>query len=195
MEHRSLTEKNLLITGRPGVGKTTVIMRIAEALKELHPVGFFTREIRPGGAREGFELISLDGRKAILSHRDVKSAWRVGKYGVDLDGFEEFLAEIPFFGSGTPLVLLDEIGKMECLSRRFQSLVVEILDSEKTLIATVAVGGTAFMERIKARRDVSLHEVTLQNRDTLHLDILRQAEFRAGGPALEMEKEKDGRED
>src|SRR5512139_3493488 len=172
MERRSLMKKNLLITGRPGVGKTTLIMRIAEALKEFHPVGFFTREIRARGAREGFELISLDGRKAILSHQDVVGPYRVGKYGVDLDGFKEFLATIPFFGSGTPLILLDEIGKMECLFKPFQSLVVEILGSEKTLIATVAVGGTGFMEGIKARKDVSLFEVTLQNRDTLHLEIL-----------------------
>jgi len=187
MERRSLTKKNLLITGRPGVGKTTVMVRIAEALEELHPVGFFTREIRVSGAREGFELISLDGRKEILSHRDVKSPYRVGKYGVDVDRFDEFLATIPFLGSDTPLILLDEIGKMECLSRRFQSLVVEILGSDKTLIATVAVGGTAFMERIKARKDVQLFEITLQNRDTLHLDLLRQAELSTEGPALEIE--------
>ena len=54
-----LTKKNLLITGLPGVGKTTLIKKVWEELRHLHPVGFYTAEIREEVLRKGFELVSL----------------------------------------------------------------------------------------------------------------------------------------
>ena len=47
-------EHNLLITGLPGTGKTTVVMRLADRLKRVKAAGFYTEEIRTGGARNGF---------------------------------------------------------------------------------------------------------------------------------------------
>jgi len=81
-------KKNLLITGLPGVGKTTLIKKLSEALKGFHPIGFYTEEIREEGVRGGFELIDLDGRRGLLSHRDIRSPYKVGQYRVDIKGFE-----------------------------------------------------------------------------------------------------------
>ncbi len=75
---------NILITGIPGVGKTTLIKKLADALKNFHPAGFYTEEIREDGIRKGFALIGCDGRREVLSHTDIKSPYRVGKYKVDL---------------------------------------------------------------------------------------------------------------
>ena len=86
-----LEKKNLLITGLPGVGKTTLMRKVYEALKNFHPVGFYTAEIREEGMRKGLELISLEGKRGILSHVDIKSPYRVGRYKVDVRGFEDFL--------------------------------------------------------------------------------------------------------
>ena len=77
-----LTKNNILITGLPGIGKTTLIKKLSEELRNFHPVGFYTAEIREEGIRNGFELISLDGRKGLLSHIDIKSPYRVGKYKI-----------------------------------------------------------------------------------------------------------------
>jgi nucleoside-triphosphatase len=165
--------KNLLLTGLPGVGKTTLIKKISEALKDSHPAGFYTEEIRERGVRKGFALTSLDGRKGILSHIDVRSSHRVGKYGVDIKGFEDFLGTIPFFDSSTHLIVVDEIGKMECLSDRFQKLIKEILGSERLLIATIALKGSGLIEEVKRRRDVKVFEVTVNNRDALLSEILK----------------------
>ena len=165
--------KNLLITGLPGVGKTTLIKKIPEALKDSHPAGFYTEEIRERGVRKGFALISLDGRKGILSHIDIRSSHRVGKYGVDIKGFEDFLGTIPFFDPSTQLIVVDEIGKMECLSDRFQKLIKEILGSERLLIATVALKGTGLIEEVKRRHDVKVFEVTVNNREALLSEILK----------------------
>ncbi len=162
---------NILITGFPGIGKTTLIIRLLEVLKDHQAVGFYTKEIRKGGSRRGFALIDLNGRKRILSHIGIKSSYRVGKYGVDIVGFEEFLDGIAFFDLATDLVIIDEIGKMECLSGKFNMLLEKILDSEKSLIATIARKGAGVIEKIKLRSDIRLFEVTRYNRDNLVRDI------------------------
>jgi len=172
---QKMKKKNILITGLPGVGKTTLINNIVEALKDLRPAGFYTAEIRRSGIRKGFELISLDGKKELLSHTDIQSPYRVGKYKVDVKRFEDFLSSLPLLNLSTRLIVIDEIGKMECFSDQFKNLLKEILDSDKCLIATIALKGSGIIEEIKKRRDVKLFEITQGNRNSLLPKILSEA--------------------
>lgn len=159
--------RHLLLTGLPGVGKTTVIKQLADSLTAYHPDGFFTKEIREDGIRKGFELITLDGRQQLLSHVNIPGPFRVGRYGVDLAGFEELLEAIDLRHSPSRVVILDEIGKMECLSQRFIQEVEALLDSSKMLIATVALKGEGFPAKVKNRPDCQVVRVSLNNRSTL----------------------------
>jgi len=161
-----------LITGFPGIGKTTLVKRVSGELREFHPVGFYTSEIREGGIRKGFELVSLDGRRGLLSHVRIKTPYRVGRYGVDVIAFEGFLGTLPFLDPSTSLVVIDEIGKMECFSPRFTWLVRELLDSGKVLIATVALKGGGLIEEVKKRKDVLTFLMTEENRDSLVPEIV-----------------------
>jgi nucleoside-triphosphatase len=168
------TKKNLLITGLPGVGKTTLIRKVSEALKDFHPVGFYTEEIREEGERKGFELISLEGKRGLLSQKHIESPYKVGQYRVDIKSFESFLDSISFINPVTHLMIIDEIGKMECFSNRFKRLVREVLDSEKRIIATVASKGSGLITEVKQRQDVKLFEITPSNRDVLVSEILKE---------------------
>jgi nucleoside-triphosphatase len=170
-----LMKKNILITGLPGIGKTTLIKKLYEELKPLRPVGFYTAEIRQGGVRKGFELNSLDGTRGLLSHQDIHGPYRVGRYGVDIKGFEDFLDSIPFFNPSTRLIIIDEIGKMECLSGKFKKLLVEMLDSDKWLIATIALKGGGLIAEVKERQDVKLFTMTKSNRDSLLHEVLGES--------------------
>ena len=163
---------NLLITGVPGVGKTTFIIQLFEALEELHPIGFFTREIREAGTRVGFEIIGFDGNRRLLSHVDIRSRYRVGKYGVDIEGFEEYLATLDLEGTGKNPVIIDEIGKMECYSPLFRDLVIRLLERDRLFIATIARNGTPFIESIKERKDIIFFEITRENRDRVLEPVL-----------------------
>lgn len=166
-----MNERHLLITGLPGIGKTTLLRELAHRFAHLEPPlepsGFYTEEIREGGVRRGFRLVSLDGREGILSDTGFGGRDRVGRYGVDLEGFEAFLGSLDLPASRAPLLMIDEIGKMECLSPGFVTLVEALLDGETAVVATVARKGDGFIGKVKKRPDVKLVEVTHANRDSL----------------------------
>jgi nucleoside-triphosphatase len=174
MKPRGFVPKNILITGQPGIGKTTLIKNVAGELADLHPVGFYTEEIIENGIRRGFELISLSGQRELLSHVDIKSPYRVSKYGVDIKRFEAFLDFIPFFDRGTEIVIIDEIGKMECFSNKFKTVVEQLLDSEKIFISTIALRGSEFIAEVKKRNNIKLLEMSLANRNSLLSEMLQE---------------------
>jgi nucleoside-triphosphatase len=164
--------RHILLTGLPGVGKTTIIKQLAHSLATHQPDGFFTQEIREDGIRKGFELVTLDGRRQLLSHVNIPGSHRVGRYGVDLAGFEKLLETLDLRHSLSQLVILDEIGKMECLSPRFIQEVEALLDSTKMLIATVGLKGGGFPANVRSRPDCQVVTVTLSNRSTLSNTLL-----------------------
>lgn len=162
---------NILITGAPGCGKTTLFKRLAKEMGHFQPVGFYTQEIREEGVRRGFALTSLDGQKGLLAHVDLPTDFRVGRYGVDVAGFEAFIRRIPFSGKAAELLMIDEIGKMECLSARFIKTISDVLNSEKPLIATIAQKGSGLIAELKKRSDVQLFTLTREKQDDLFKEI------------------------
>jgi nucleoside-triphosphatase len=182
MEGRQKERRAILLTGAPGVGKTTVIRKVAAGLAGRTVLGFATAEIRSGRERQGFRLETFDGRSAVLAHVSIRSAHRVGKYGVDLAALEAIVNDALDLRADADVYLVDEIGKMECLSRKFVAAARELLDSGKPLVATVALRGSGFIESVKRRSGVELWTVTRSNRDTLPEKILSHlASFRPGG--------------
>jgi len=165
-------KKNILITGAPGIGKTILIINILNAVKHTGPVGFYTEEIREQGIRKGFSLISTSGNRSTLAHVNIRSRFKVGKYGVDIAGFEALIEQLPFFDDNAGMIVIDEIGKMECFSTKFMQLIRTILDSDKLFIATVALKGEGLITKVKKRSDIELFEITRDNRNELLQKIM-----------------------
>ena len=169
-----LNAPRYLLTGRPGVGKTTLMQRIADGLADLSIGGFFTEEIRERGPRVGFRVETFDGQKGILSHVDRQSGPRVGRYRVDCEDFERVGVDALERAVGeADVILIDEIGKMELFSRRFRAALAAAFDAPKPLVATIMAHAHPLTDKLKQRADVRLVEVTVENRDSLASEIVQ----------------------
>ena len=167
--------KNLLLTGPPGCGKTTVIRRVIHQLPHLRLAGFYTQEMRDHDRRVGFEAISLRGGSVVLAHVDFGGRHRVGRYGVDLAGLESLIkTELQRPAAEVDLYVIDEIGKMECLSDLFIDATSLALDTPVPILATVAAKGGGFIGLVKTRPDVEIEFVSPQTRDGLPDTIVRR---------------------
>jgi nucleoside-triphosphatase THEP1 len=165
--------KNILLTGPPRCGKSTLVEKLVRQLNR--PLtGFFTRELREKGRRVGFSITTLDGKEGILAHENSKSQKRVGKYGVNVGDLARIAVPSMIPSGAEQIVIIDEIGKMECLSPIFRETLAKVLDSENLVIGSIAQKGDAFIEKIKERKDVLLVIVPEKNRDSLVLFLSEQ---------------------
>jgi nucleoside-triphosphatase len=158
---------NILLTGYPGSGKTTVIIRLL-TVGDFDAGGFYTEEIRAGNTRTGFKIVTLDGEEATLAEVGFPSKYRVGKYGVNVKGIEKVAVKaLENALASKDLIIIDEIGKMECYSSEFRNVVIKCLDARAPVVATIAKRGDRFIESIKDRTDVVIYKVTPATRDGL----------------------------
>jgi nucleoside-triphosphatase len=165
---------SLFLTGRPGVGKTTVIKGIVETLGE-ETDGFYTEEIREAGKRQGFRLVSLRGEQVTMAHvrLRVRGRPRVGRYGVDVAAIEQVgVAALERAMVQKRIVIIDEIGKMELFSQIFKRVVLAAMDGRAPVIATVMAHPQPWVDTLKGRPDVTLWDVKVENRDEMPARVL-----------------------
>jgi nucleoside-triphosphatase len=168
----------LLLTGRPGVGKTTALRQVVAALGD-RAGGFYTREVRAAGRRTGFELVTLSGEAALLATVDPQVALArprpFGRYRVDLDAVAA--VGVPALLDALALgqvVVVDEIGPMEILSPRFQEAILRILEGDAPVVGTIVQRPQAFADRVKAHPRVTVRPITRDNRDELPGQIVSE---------------------
>ena len=173
----------LLLTGRPGVGKTTITKRVADALGD-RAGGVYTEEIRDARGRKGFRLITLEGQSAVMAHVDLRARGRprVSRYGVDVGVVERVgVAAIRQAMQKGQVLVVDEIGKMELYCSSFKEAVLQAAGGPFTLVATVMAKPHSWVDALKASPGVTIWEVTVDNRNALpqrvvrHLDRAAQA--------------------
>jgi nucleoside-triphosphatase len=178
-----------LLTGRPGVGKTTVVQAVVARLGG-RAGGFYTEEIREGGRRTGFRLAALDGPSGTFASVKRPGRHRVGKYTVHLDELDQVgVAALwrAIEGPQVEVVVVDEIGKMELFSPAFRQAVLAALDSPKAVLATVMARPQPWVDDIKDLPSVTVVEVTLDNRQALPDRVWRWLEgVRAQSPLLDV---------
>ncbi|NOZ19964.1 MAG: NTPase [Planctomycetes bacterium] len=164
--------KNILLAGRPGVGKTTLVRKVVESGRVIAG-GFYTEEIREAGRRMGFMIRTLDGREGVLAHVKSRSAFRVGRYGVNVDAFEDIgVRSIEDALTKDGLVVMDEIGRMELFSGKFQQTVIRALDAPLRVFGVIQMKRNTFLNKIRSRPDTHRVNVTMDNRDALLPEIL-----------------------
>ena len=162
----------IFVTGRPGIGKTTLVLRVSDRLKErgFRVGGFVTLEVRSCGIRAGFKMLDLaSGAEAQLAHVSSAMGPRVGKYLVHVENLDAFAVDSIFRAlEQCDLVVVDEIGPMELKSQKFVDVVKRALASEKPLLATLHYKlRHPLLDHIRGRKDFEIVELTPSNRDVL----------------------------
>ena len=156
----------LFLTGQPHVGKSWAIKKIIDHIGRERCGGFYTEEICDRGARVGFRLVTLDGQSGIFAHNKSESVVRLGRYGVNLDCLEAIgLVALNQARKTKLLIILDEIGPMQALSRPFQETVLDLLDNHHFLLGTIAIHPHPWLDMVKQHESVEIFEMTVGNRE------------------------------
>jgi nucleoside-triphosphatase len=153
------------------VGKTTLLK---EALASFGgPVGgFYTEEVREGGTRLGFDIVTLEGERAPLARVGLRSPYRVSKYGVDVESLDRVgVRAIRRAIEAGGLVVVDEIGKMELFSRGFREAVSDALERGRRLLGTILLVAHPWADRLKADPRVRVVSLTRENRQRVMEEV------------------------
>jgi len=167
-----ILKRNILLTGRPGVGKTTAIRKIVERLPEATTRGFLSYEIRKRGKRVGFAIETLSGKRGTLAHVDLNTGFRVSKYHVSVEDIDTIIIpELEDARESNSMIIIDEIAKMELFSILFAPEVRRCLDTGR-VVGTIQQRKSPFLDEVRQRRDVQVVELTINNRDDIPVQVL-----------------------
>jgi nucleoside-triphosphatase len=174
-----LLKRVLLLTGSPGVGKTTVLMKTVNTLKgtEYRVGGMISREIRESGTRVGFEILDLNrSKRGWLAHVNQKRGPQVGKYRVNIEDLNAIGAQAILDAVGNcDVVAIDEIGPMELFSEKFKEAARKALESRKLVVAIVHwKAQDTLISEAKKRGDTEIITVTIENRENLHEQLVEK---------------------
>ena len=169
----------LILTGAPGVGKTTMLTKTVDALrtKGVRVGGMVTREVREGNLRVGFEILDLtSGKHGWLAHVNVQGGPQVGKYHVNLNDLDNVGATaITQALEKCEVIAIDEIGIMELFSQKFRQVVTQALEGKKLML--ISVHGKAkdpLVTQVKRRVDAEIFNVTFSNRENLTDQLIKK---------------------
>lgn len=157
--------KKYLITGESKIGKTTAIKNIVTSLGAEFCTGYYAEEILIHQSRVGFRLVTLDGKSEVIAHINHESHFRVGRYGINLNGLEKIsIASIITAIQSKKIIVIDEIGPMQVYSNPLKQTIMEAINSPLPVLGTIALLSEPWLDSIKQHHNIELHQLTTENR-------------------------------
>ncbi|MGQ9515177.1 MAG: NTPase [Thermoproteota archaeon] len=167
-----------LLTGKPGIGKTTALINIIELLRrsDVDVGGVVSREVRVDGIRKGFEIVDVLTNRVGTLANIAGNGPRLGKYRVNLKDISSVgVSALKSSMERADVVVIDEIGPMELFSKEFMQSIREVLGCGKPVVGTVHSNlRHPIMEEVNKRPDVDVFEVTYSNREKIPRDVVER---------------------
>jgi nucleoside-triphosphatase THEP1 len=161
---------NIFITGNPGCGKSTLIQKFLDEISDKKVSGIATPEIRANGARQGFKIIDLASREEeILASVNIERGPGVSRYKVNTKGIDLIMDKFLENYEASEYIVIDEIGMMEFYSKKFRDTIEMVLNSNKTVIATLS---KRFVKEYGSKGQV--YYLARDNFDEIYLKVLSQ---------------------
>lgn len=168
----------IVLTGRPGVGKTTIFLSAVNEAKQKGYVigGIVCPEIREQGIRKGFKIIDLlTGEEELLAHKElIRSGPRIGKYIVNpmagIFGSKAILRAL----DEADLIAIDEVGPMELRLRDLRNALVNALSQNKKPVFAVIHYRLNDSSILRLLGNAERYVVTLENRGVLREKVIRR---------------------
>lgn len=161
---------NIFITGNPGCGKSTLIKKLLEEISDKKVSGIITPEIRADGKRQGFKIIDLaSGKEEILASVNIERGPGVSRYRVNIEGIDNIMDKFLEGYENSEYIVIDEIGMMEFYSKKFKDTIQIVINSNKTVIATLS---KKFVKEYRSKGE--LYYLTRDNFDEIYLKVLSQ---------------------
>ncbi len=160
----------IAVTGRPGIGKTTLCLKVYERLKNKIDIdGFVTKEIRERGVRVGFKIIDIRSGDEIWLAKVGIGKVKVGKYVVFVENMDKYSERIRDFSGD--LVIVDEVGPMELKSQKFVNAINDLIEEKENLLFTVHYKSKHWLVE-KIKKSFKLYILNEINRDRIAEEIV-----------------------
>lgn len=164
--------KNILLTGDPGVGKSTLLQKIYSSSPQIFN-GIVAKEIRnKDDDRVGFASDTFAGSSEIVfTHKQFNFPTKVADYSVDISALDKIAdmlsSELHLADTNRCILLFDEIGWMQTFSEKLKSEIERALDSDVPSIMSIKQDDSVspWLTKIKQRDDVEIISMSEANRD------------------------------
>ena len=161
---------HILIIGSNGVGKSTLIRRVLEKVS-LPVYGFLTKKEAPAhaGGPEPVYIHGVSGERSYTKDNLVGTCTdhHSTRFPEAFDRAVSYLRDIP----ARSIVLMDELGVMESDARAFCAAVLECLDGDSLVIASVRNKKSQFLDAVRTHPKARCFFITPENGDTLFLEV------------------------
>lgn len=169
----------IILTGFPGVGKTTAIQKINEFLKfkGIKTGGFITFEERENRKRVGFKIVNLATlEEDWLAHISLVEGPPLGKYKVNIKAIDNIGVNAVLWAlKNADVILIDEVGPMEMKSQKFREIVKVVMTSDKPAILTLHRSYINMkLPELSTDKEVIMYQISQTNREAIPLIVSRE---------------------
>lgn len=169
--------KNIFIMGEKGIGKSTLINKLIEEIN-LEISGFKTLPYEIEDQRMGFYLKGLVETSDFINNRPISIQDSEISCIPITETFETLGVEVlrKSLKDSHPVIVMDELGRLERMAEKFNQEVYKALDSHKMVIGVLQQASIPLLEAIKQREDTLVLTLTRHNAHNVHMKIKEEIE-------------------